>query len=153
MYSEVVRGLSAYIWIDFGIISTQFLEILGLTYSANFTARNGPRHGFLLDHMTLQAVIHVADDRKSAKARARTFMQAGLHDSALPSKDGADSNVPPRRLGQWWEGGIYENSYIKEDGIWKIHVMHYHPIWHADFEHGWSKTKFVSKPVPEKVTD
>ena len=26
---------------------------------------------------------------------------------------------------QWWEGGIYENTYRKVDGKWRIHVLNY----------------------------
>ena len=41
---------------------------------------------------------------------------------------------------QWWEGGIYENRYVKEDGIWKIKVLNYRPVFHATFENGWAYT-------------
>src|SRR4030042_5660671 len=39
----------------------------------------GPVHGFLLDHLQMQDVIHVAPDGKTARARFRAFMQAGAH--------------------------------------------------------------------------
>ena len=41
----------------------------------------GPVYGFLLDHLQMQDVIHVAEDRKTAKARFRAFMQAGMHET------------------------------------------------------------------------
>ena len=41
---------------------------------------------------------------------------------------------------QWWEGGIYENTYMKEDGVWRIQILNYKPQWHADFENGWANT-------------
>jgi hypothetical protein len=57
-------------------------------------------------------------------------MQAGVHQSVV--------HLHPRGFTQWWEGGVYENEYIKEDGVWKIFRLRYFPFWHADFEHGWS---------------
>src|SRR5258707_6443734 len=51
-------------------------------FRKNFTNDfNGPVYGFLLDHPQLQMVIDVAPDRKSAKLRGRSVMQAGGHES------------------------------------------------------------------------
>jgi hypothetical protein len=90
------------------------------TFQAIFTdGKNGPVPGFLLDHPQLQDIVDVSPDRKSAKARFRTLMQAGTHvDSQAPiAVRGREQGLPPR---QWWEGGMYENRYVREDGIWKI---------------------------------
>ncbi len=96
----------------------------------NFTGgHNGPIFGFLLDHIQLQDIIDVDPDRKTAKARFRYLMQAGRHESA-----GGE-------VSQWWEGGIYENQYVREDGIWKFKVLSPHPIWHADYDTGWAHTR------------
>ena len=42
---------------------------------------------------------------------------------------------------QWFEGGLYENTYRKVDGVWRIHILNYCPQWHADFETGWAHTR------------
>lgn len=89
---------------------------------------NGPVFGFLLDHLQLQDVIDVEPDRKTAKARFRCLMQAGRHESA-----GGESI-------QWWEGDIYENQYVREDGIWKFKVLSPRVVWQADYETGWAHT-------------
>ena len=34
----------------------------------------------------------------------------------------------------WFEGGIYENDYVRENGIWKIKVLRYFPFWHGSFD-------------------
>ena len=115
-------------------------------FRANFTGDvNGPVYGFLLDHPQMQAVIDVAPDRKTAKARARSMMQAGRHESIT-----ADGMLPR----QWWEGGLYENEYVREDGIWKIKVLDYNPVWHGMFDKGWAHQPpnsypFASKTYPE----
>jgi hypothetical protein len=102
-------------------------------FRANFTnGRNGPVHGFLLDHPMFQEIIHVTPDRKLAHARIRCLMQAGRHETAIDEK---------HPLRQWFEGGQYENVYVKEDGVWKIKVLNYHPVWHGDFDTGWAHTR------------
>src|ERR1700689_819559 len=98
-------------------------------FRAIFTGgKNGPVYGFLLDHPQMQDVIDVAADRRTAYGRFRCFMQAGRHELSGPTR-------------QWWEGGLYENTYTKEDGVWKILVLNYRPQWHADFETGWAHTR------------
>jgi len=115
-------------------------------FRKNFTNDyNGPVFGFLLDHPQLQFVIDVAKDGKSAKLRGRSLMQAGRHESIT------ESGALPR---QWWEGGMYENEYVKEDGVWKIKVLDYNPLWHGNFDKGWAHTpanaySFASKTFPE----
>jgi hypothetical protein len=99
-------------------------------FRKNFTGgKSGPVFGFLLDHPQMQDVIDVAPDRTTAKARFRCFMQAGRHEKA------------EGQIRQWWEGGLYENTYVREGGVWKIKILDYHPIWHADYETGWAHTR------------
>lgn len=111
-------------------------------FQKNFTnGVNGPVYGFLLDHPQHQDVVDVAADRKTAKARFRCTMQAGRHELA----------GQPR---QWFEGGLYENEYVKDNGVWKIKRLYYAPQWHADFETGWAHTRphyvaFFTKTVAE----
>ncbi|KAL7004929.1 hypothetical protein EMMF5_005542 [Cystobasidiomycetes sp. EMM_F5] len=115
-------------------------------FQSRFTAgRNGPVHGFLLDHPQLQDIIHVAPDRLSAKMRARSLMQAGRHrDHPF---DPANAPTVPR---QWWEGGIYENEFARNsvNEPWKIKVLDYHPIWHGDYSEGWSNVPRNYVPFP-----
>lgn len=102
--------------------------------------RNGPIHGFLLDHAMMQDIIDVSPDGTRAWGRMRTILSAGTHHSI------ADDH--PRGLVQWWEGGLYENEYIKENGIWKPFHYRYFAFWHADFDKGWSHTKYPYVPLP-----
>jgi hypothetical protein len=73
---------------------------------------NGPIYGFLLDHMMMQLIIDLAPDRKTAKMRGRGFLIGGVH----KSKKDPIVGVP----NQFLEGGVYENIYVKENGVWKI---------------------------------
>jgi len=80
------------------------------------------QYGQVFNHMQLQPVITLGPDGKSAKARWRVFIQAGvLHKSA-----------------QWGEG-TYENEYVKENGVWKIKSLHFFVTYYIDFDKGWDK--------------
>ena len=82
----------------------------------------GPIEGVLNDHIQLQPVITLADDRMSAKARWRALLLTGVSDS------GSGGN---------WGEGPYENEYVKEDGIWKISKLHWYATFIAPYEGGW----------------
>jgi len=118
-------------------------------YSGNFrrifaNGANGPVYAFLLDHLQLQDIIDVAPDRRSALARVRCFMQAGSHD--------AKESVPPGIPRQWWEGGIYENTYAKaDDGVWRIKVLNYRVVYQGTFEEGWAHWKSAAPPADRKL--
>jgi SnoaL-like domain len=103
---------------------------------------NGPVFGFLLDHPQMQDVVTVADDGRTARGRFRSVMQAGLHYSAKGSFPGTTSYE------QWWEGGVYENEYVKEDGVWRFLRLQYRPFWHGDYDQGWAKTDPLSAVIP-----
>ena len=108
-------------------------------FQTQFTqGHNGPRYGWLLDHPQLQMVIDVADDRKTATVRGRSMMQAGLHETAE-----GDQRA-------WFEGGIYDNRYVRENGVWKISRLGYFPFWHGSFEEGWAKTPIDFIPMAEE---
>ena len=106
-------------------------------FRQHFTeGHNGPRYGWLLDHPQMQMIVDVAPDRKTASVRGRSMMQAGLHETAKGNQRA------------WWEGGIYENSYVREHGVWKLKALRYYPFWHGSFKDGWAKTPidFVATP-------
>ena len=37
----------------------------------------------------------------------------------------------------WFEGGSYENDYVREAAIWKIAAVHYFPLFAGDYADGW----------------
>jgi len=92
--------------------------------------RNGPVFGFLLDHLMLQEVVNVSPDRKHARMRVRALNMIGYHDR----KPEPITHMPQ----QFWGGGIYENEYVKEDGVWKIRLLNYVGRWQAPYEQGWA---------------
>jgi SnoaL-like domain len=80
------------------------------------------KYGTLFNHMQLQPAINISPDGKTANGRWRAFEQFGmLH-----------------RAAQWGEG-VYENEYVKEDGVWKISKLHYYMTYYVDYYKGWDQ--------------
>ncbi|MBN2318897.1 MAG: nuclear transport factor 2 family protein [Acidobacteria bacterium] len=93
---------------------------------------DGPTYGVLTDHLQVQDIVDVAPDRMTAKGRFRCFLTGGVHESRKES-----TPIPS----QFWEGGVYENTYVKENGIWKIRVLNYNLSWQAEYEKGWARSE------------
>jgi hypothetical protein len=81
-----------------------------------------PTFGTLFNHMQLQPVVHVAADANSAQVRARLFVMYGLNG----------------RAAQWGEG-VYENTFVKEDGVWKYRNLNGFQTFYANYDEGWAK--------------
>lgn len=82
----------------------------------------GLHQGELFDHLQYQPVVHVAADGLTAKARVREFAMEGRYQG--------DATIG---------GGIYENEYVKQDGVWKIKSLHLYTTFVADLEGGWAQ--------------
>src|SRR5688572_11581142 len=65
--------------------------------------QEGLIYGQLNEWVTLQPAIHVASDGLSATARWRDHGMLGQYKSHAE-----------------WRDGIYENTYVREGGVWKI---------------------------------
>ena len=85
----------------------------------------GPLEGVLYDHFQLQPIVTVADDGLTANGRWRLFLMTGVAGS------GSGGN---------WGEGIYENEYVKENGVWKIRKLHWYATFVAPYEGGWLST-------------
>jgi hypothetical protein len=86
------------------------------------------RDAHLHNHMQLQPVIHVAPDGQTAKLRSHAWSQLGTH-------------------GQrgFWMGGVYENEFVKVDGVWKFRKDHVYTTFSAFYDGGWA---LESRPAP-----
>ena len=108
--------------------------------------RPGPVDGFVLDHFQMQDIITVAPDRQTAKGRFRAILLGGWHDSVIDRK----LDFMPQ---QFWEAGIYENDYVREDGIWKIKRLDYMMQWQGDYETGLAHTVSHLQPAARTYPD
>jgi SnoaL-like protein len=81
-----------------------------------------PQVGSLFNHMQLGPVVHISDDGQSAQIRVRLLVMFG--------QDG--------RAAQWGEG-IYENTFVKDNGVWKYNNLHGYQTFYTNYEDGWAK--------------
>jgi hypothetical protein len=130
LWSEAVAMFAAQGTLELG----QSGVYVGRERIGHFFSQFGPdglKEGQLYNHMQLQPVIHVAEDGKTAKGRWRGFNQAG--------------EFGKRAI---WGEGVYENEYVKEDGVWKIQKLHYFNSFTTPYEKGWAKEVMpASRPV------
>ena len=86
--------------------------------------QEGLIYGQLNEWVTLQPAIHVAPDGRSATARWRDHGMLGQYKSHAE-----------------WRDGIYENTYVREDGVWKIHSLRLYVNFVAPYERGWARLR------------
>jgi hypothetical protein len=79
-------------------------------------------HGTLYNHMQLQPVLHIDSEAGTARGRWRTLMMVG-------------------RLGHEgrWGEATYENSYVREDGRWRIASLHGVVNFYTEYDEGWHR--------------
>jgi len=90
----------------------------------------GPTRGMMFEHLQVQDIVDIAPDRMTAQGRFRCFLQGGVHESK--------TDAPPSIPKQFWESGLYENTFAKEEGIWKIKIFNYNLVWQAEYDKGWA---------------
>lgn len=94
----------------------------------NLYGEPGVHHGVLHNHIQMQAVVHIADDGKTAFARARALSMLGTYG----------------RVGIWG-GSIYENEYVKQHGLWKFKIDHLYTTMFTTYNEGWAE---APRPAP-----
>lgn len=88
-----------------------------------------PQFGLQHNHMQFQPVITLAPDGQSAHMRSRALSI----------------------MGQWerysqWMGGVYENEYVKENGVWKIKSDQVFNTYFVPYTVGWRDSQ--PRPPP-----
>jgi SnoaL-like protein len=89
----------------------------------------GLKDGRIYPHISMQPVITLAPDGQSGKGRWHIMAMLGGYMSTAS-----------------WAGGVYENEYVLERGVWKIKDVRYLPQYSGRYEApGWTATK---EPTP-----
>jgi predicted SnoaL-like aldol condensation-catalyzing enzyme len=94
--------------------------------------------GQVINHTQLQPIVTVAPDRQHAQVRCRAIIQA----SSPPPQGTA---APPDGATMMWAEGVYENTYVKESGVWKIGLLWWVPTFYVS--HPYTKLWFDSTPA------
>jgi hypothetical protein len=77
--------------------------------------------------MQLQPMVTVAKDGKTANARWREWGLLGEYKKQAT-----------------WGDAVIEDSYVKENGVWKISARRYYQNFEAPYQGGWAKLQAVS---------
>jgi len=88
----------------------------------------GLAEGEINDHIHLQTIVTVLPDGRTARARGTEIGMTGT--------------IGGRAL---WNQSIYENEFVKQNGMWKVKAMHVYPRFIVDAEKGWAKD---AQPAP-----
>ena len=99
----------------------------------NVFGKEGPTENRLGNHVQYQPVIHVAADGQTAKVRSRMMQQL---------------NFGPRAS---MGASLYENEFVKENGVWKFSIDHTFNTWTAGYEGGWVRNPGRGVPGPSKT--
>jgi hypothetical protein len=92
--------------------------------------RNGERN----DHVYLQTLVSIAADGRTAQARGVEVIF-----SAAPG--GANGELSE---------GTFENTFVKQDGRWRIQSVHFYPRMIVEAATGWARS---AKPAPGPSTE
>jgi SnoaL-like protein len=96
---------------------TRILEYL------TWLSPDGLARGKLMNHLQLQPVVHVSPDGQTAKGRWRFIAEVGEWQKS-----------------QLWGSGVYENEYVKHNGVWKIKTLHAYFRFYTPYSDGWART-------------
>ena len=91
--------------------------------------RLGLADGRIYPHIVMQPVVTVAADGRSAKGRWHIMAMLGGYGTSAS-----------------WAGGVYENQYLLESGIWKLKEVRYLAQYSGRYDDpGWTATR---EPTP-----
>jgi hypothetical protein len=84
----------------------------------NAEVRKAENPEFLHQVMQLSGIVHVAEDHQTAQGRWYGF--------------GANAfSAPGNKVNPGWMNGVYEVDYVKQDGRWRMHKVHWCMTFHA----------------------
>jgi len=92
--------------------------------------RQGLAPGAIHTQLIDEPVVNLSVDGQTAKGRWYGFFLEG-------DGKGAASLA----------GGVYENDYVRQNGVWRIASLHFYPQYAGPYETGWTNWKGQDLPV------
>ena len=87
--------------------------------------RVGLVDGRIYPHISMQPLVTLSPDGQSARGRWHIMAMLGGYNTSAS-----------------WAGGVYENQYIRENGVWKMKEVRYVAQYSGRYENpGWTPTK------------
>ncbi|WP_229490664.1 nuclear transport factor 2 family protein [Pseudoduganella namucuonensis] len=97
--------------------------------------RDGLARNEFINHMQLQGVVTVDHSRQRAQGRWRALIQG---------------SPPPGGTAMLWAEGVYENTYVRENGVWKIALLWWVPTFYVSHP-GYESVSFASGPQSDSL--
>ncbi|MFC1838053.1 nuclear transport factor 2 family protein [Thermodesulfobacteriota bacterium] len=85
--------------------------------------------GQLHNHMQYQPVIHVSKNGQTAYMRSRAFSMMGSYEGS-----------------GMWMGGVYENIFVKRNGVWMLYKDQVFNTYFATYDQGWKDLQRRNPP-------
>lgn len=114
------------VWEGKSAINDLWVGYFGATFSNNTF---GPVPGRLFELPQWQEVVTVGPDNLTAKSRYRTLAKMAYY-----------------REKELWIAGVFENEYVKDNGVWKIKSMKFCSPWSAHYTEGWQNAQWSATP-------
>ena len=92
--------------------------------------RQGLAAGVVHTQLIDQPLVNLSNDGSTARGRWHGFF--------LESDGKGSASI---------EGGIYENEYVRQNGVWKISTLHFYPQYSGPYENGLTNWKGQDLPI------
>jgi SnoaL-like domain len=117
-------------------------NILTFLRDVNGGGESGLKFHQVINHVQHQGIVTVDSDRQRAHGRWRAVVQAGGGEQrqAISGQDQA----------MMYAEGVYENTYVKEGGTWKIALLFWVPTYYVTHPYSrmWFESGAVSASIP-----
>jgi hypothetical protein len=88
---------------------------------------DGLSYGVLNDRLQFDTVVSLAPGRREAHVR-------GIEMGMLGDVEKGEA---------YWEVSVYDNRFVKEDGLWKVREMRVFPLFRSEYSEGWGTSRIV----------
>ena len=119
LWNEIAQLLSAHATADFaGTKVTGDAAIAQYLMQQAGRTEPGLAHGQLNTHLLMQPIVNLGPDGTTAQG---TWHELAMLGQATPGRNAGQPSATA-----FWVGGIYENTYTLENGVWKIASIGFH---------------------------
>ncbi len=97
--------------------------------------RDGPaglKYGQLNNHVQFDVTVTIAPGGNEARARGIDLGMLGNADQGTA----------------FWSVAVFQNRYVKQNGVWHVREMRIFPVMKADYYKGWGKSAIVDPALP-----
>jgi SnoaL-like domain len=117
-------------------------NVLKFLRDVNGGGESGLKFHQVINHMQHQGIVTVNSDRQHAQGRWRAIVQAGGGEQRQA--------ISAQNQAMMYAEGVYENTYVKEHGTWKIALLFWVPTYYVTqpYSSMWFESGAASTSIP-----